>query len=538
MKNIHRSLVIGCSLLALSACGPDDIASPGGGNITINYPAPTPAPTAPTPTPTGGLSTAAANCPTIADPQGLTDGGVLSGPSGTWRACTLPRTLAVSSTLPRVPGVLYQLAGRVDVGCDGGFAAPSAGSPHASTTVGCGTLTGDTNVELTIDPGVIVFGGTGVSWLAVNRGNKINAVGTAAQPIIFTSRQNIVGLTTEASSGQWGGVVLMGRATITDCKSGGTPGVDCERDTEGASDPATFGGLDDTYNAGHMDYVQIRYSGYVIGIDKELQSLTPEGVGSGTKLGHIMSYNSSDDGIEFFGGVVNLKHYVAVGAEDDSLDIDTGARVKIQHAIIAQRTGVGDTMMEIDSNKNESNSPRTNVKLSNFTFFQGKTGNDDLASLFVRGNADVSLMNGVLVSPDNPCFGMFADQGSAVGDRATAAFKSVVMKCSSPFVQEDSYKKDGVPNNAFANDTAKTAFGDGSNNNNASFTPAVTRTLFVNGTAENGVQWSDPADAFFDTVSYIGAVKDTVWYSGWVCNSAAATFGNSVTGNCTDIPVY
>ncbi|HZF45197.1 MAG TPA: hypothetical protein VEZ26_02600, partial [Sphingomonadaceae bacterium] len=62
MKKFNRSLVFGSSLLALtalSACGPDDIASPGGGNITINYPAPTPTPTAPTPTPTGGLSTAA-----------------------------------------------------------------------------------------------------------------------------------------------------------------------------------------------------------------------------------------------------------------------------------------------------------------------------------------------------------------------------------------------------------------------------------------------------------------------------------------------
>ena len=133
----------------------------------------------------------------------------------------------------------------------------------------------------------------------------------------------------------------------------GTPGMDCERETEGASDPATFGGLDDTYNAGKMQYVQIRYSGYVLSADKELQSLTPEGVGSGTTLDHFMTFNSSDDGIEFFGGVVNLKNYVAVGAEDDNLDVDTGARVQVQYAIVAQRPGVGDTMMEIDSNGNE-----------------------------------------------------------------------------------------------------------------------------------------------------------------------------------------
>ncbi|KAK0339928.1 hypothetical protein LTR94_032598, partial [Friedmanniomyces endolithicus] len=103
------------------------------------------------------------------------------------------------------------MKGRVDVGCDSGFAAPTASAPVTSSTVGCttangftlvgGQLTADTNVTLTIEPGVIVYGGTGTSWLAVNRGNKINAVGTASAPIIFTSRDNINGNSTENSMG-------------------------------------------------------------------------------------------------------------------------------------------------------------------------------------------------------------------------------------------------------------------------------------------------------------------------------------------------
>src|SRR5688500_15666728 len=92
VTHLTRSLVLGCSLLALSACGPDDIASPGtGGNVIINPPAPAPTP-APTPTPTGpALVTPAAGCPTISDPTGLTDAGTITGPEGTWRVCTLPR---------------------------------------------------------------------------------------------------------------------------------------------------------------------------------------------------------------------------------------------------------------------------------------------------------------------------------------------------------------------------------------------------------------------------------------------------------------
>jgi len=107
-------------------------------------------------TPTTTTVTAASGCPTIGDPQGLKDDGTITGPTGTWRVCTLPARINKSITLPKIAGLLYQLPGRVDVGTDGGFTKTAA----------------DTNVTLTIEPGVIVYGGTGVSWLAVNRGRQ------------------------------------------------------------------------------------------------------------------------------------------------------------------------------------------------------------------------------------------------------------------------------------------------------------------------------------------------------------------------------
>ncbi len=127
---------------------------------------------------------------------------------------------------------------------------------------------------------MIVFGGTGSSWLAVNRGNKINAVGTATQPIIFTSRDNVLGLNTDSLAGP------VGRRRADGPRPGdrlqlrfGRCSNTCERDTEGAAD-ARFRRPDDAYNAGKMNYVQIRYSGFVLGSNKELQSLTPEAIGS------------------------------------------------------------------------------------------------------------------------------------------------------------------------------------------------------------------------------------------------------------------
>jgi hypothetical protein len=206
---------------ALAACGADQIVSPGsGGNITINNP-PAPAP-APPPAPvTPTLVTPAAGCPTIDDPAGLFDAGTITGPTGTYRVCELPNRITRSSTLVKIPGLLYSLPGRVDVGTD--LTAQAATAPA-----------GVAAVTLTVNAGVVVFGKTGTSWLAVNRGNRIQAVGTASSPIVFTSRDNVLGLVTDDSQGQWGGIVLLGRAPITDCTvaPAATPGtVDCERQT-------------------------------------------------------------------------------------------------------------------------------------------------------------------------------------------------------------------------------------------------------------------------------------------------------------------
>ena len=421
-----RSLIIGTSALALASCGADEIVSPGtGGNITINTgggggggtPAPTPTPTA--------TVEPAAGCPTISDPQGLTDDGTISGPTGEYRVCTMPARFNSSSTLPYVEGLLYRMNGRVDVGTDGGPA------PDSSDGLS------DTNVELTIEPGVIIYA-SGSSFLNVNRGNTIDANGTADRPIIFTSRDNVQGLNTDSSSGQWGGVVLSGRAPVTDCiASGATPGsVNCERQVEGAAQPAIFGGATAGDSSGSMSYVQIRYSGFVLSGDSELQALTTGGTGSNTQLSHIMSYNSSDDGVEFFGGIVNLTNLIVVGAEDDSIDTDTGVKANMQYVIAIQRPGAGDTIIEADSdNAFNDSTPRQNTRISNATFVH-RTAEDQ--AIRIRGFADYSIANSVLVSTEGTaCLRIDGQEEltrtTGPDESGPVAFDSFVLDCATPF---------------------------------------------------------------------------------------------------------
>ncbi|TPG43148.1 hypothetical protein EAH79_04880 [Sphingomonas koreensis] len=534
-KRASQILLTGVAFTALSACnGANDVASPGsGGDITINNPAPTPSPSpTPTPSPTSALITPASGCPTIADSQGLTEGDgttrTITGPTGEYLICTLPTRIKASVTLPYIKGIVYRLGGRVDVGTDGG--------PTASAS--------DTNVTLTIDPGVIVYGGTGVSWLAVNRGNKLHAVGTVEKPIIFTSRDNILGLNTENSSGQWGGVVLLGRGQVTDCQDpAATPGTTaCERQTEGAVDPALYGGNSNDDNSGDLEYIQIRYSGYVLSANSELQSLTPSGVGTGTVMDHFLSVNSSDDGAEFFGGHPRMKHYISVGAEDDNIDSDTGTKARFQYVLVAQRPNIGDAIIEADTdNTTSANTPRQYTQVVNFTFLdRSPNASSDLASILLRGQTDYALINGILVSPNNPCIRMsdpqtVAAKGSAADENGPPVFRSMVMQCgSTKYVGS-------TTNGTVTADQVEAIFGSGSNNNDDAFTPSLVSD-YIDGANELAVTPTDPTsfDSYFDKTTYIGAVKDgnDTWYQGWTCNSNAADFGSGNSGACSSLPVY
>jgi hypothetical protein len=504
----------------LAGCGADDISSPGNsGNITINEaPPPTTNPPPPPPAPT--LVTPASGCPTIPDPAGLRDAGTITGPTGEYRVCELPARFTVSTTLEKFAGLLYSINGRVDVGLDRG-AAPTA----------------DAAVVLTIRPGVILYGATGTSWLAVNRGNRIQAVGTATSPIVFTSRDNVLGLANDDSQGQWGGVVLLGRAPITDCTvaPAATPGtVDCERQTEGAVDPAYFGGATANDNSGTIDYVQIRYSGYVLSGNSELQSLTLGGVGSGTTIRHFHSHNSSDDGFEIFGGRPTLRHIVVTGADDDNVDVDTGYQGTIQHVIAVQKSsGNPDSMIELDSaNALEDNTPRTHMKLANFTFVHRNPATANNAAMLFRGKSDATLVNGVVTSPMaclrlNGTNILTADPANQ--KLGPPVFQSVVMQCggASPFVGSG-----GVTAQQVAD-----VFNAGSNTSSA-FTNTLTAT-FINGANETAATAANPqaADAAFEATTWVGAVRNATdtWYAGWTCNSATATFEAASTG-CASLP--
>ncbi|MCH7413180.1 hypothetical protein MM213_06775 [Belliella sp. R4-6] len=184
--------------------------------------------------------------------------------------------------------------------------------------------------KLTIEAGTVIKGeagsGANATALIVARGGQIFANGTAQAPIIFTSVADEIESGMIASpnldpdlDGLWGGVIVLGRAPssfagdVSEIQIEGIPASD----TNGR-----YGGNIPNDNSGVIKYISIRHGGANIGEGNEINGLTLGGVGSGTVIENVEVIANQDDGIEWFGGTVNVKNAVVWNSGDDALDTD------------------------------------------------------------------------------------------------------------------------------------------------------------------------------------------------------------------------
>lgn len=208
----------------------------------------------------------------------------------------------------------------------------------------------DDGATLIIEPGTVIKGLPGdsinASVLVVARGGEIYAEGTATNPIIFTAEAddvtNPVDVDYEAK-GLWGGVIILGSAPLNVAAG--------ENNIEGipTTEPrGIYGGDDDDDNSGVLRYVSIRHGGIAIGEGNEINGLTLGGVGRGTTIEYVEVWSNQDDGFEFFGGTVNVKHLIAGFCGDDSYDHDEGLQSKMQFIFAIQSATSGDRCGEHD----------------------------------------------------------------------------------------------------------------------------------------------------------------------------------------------
>ncbi|QCK13782.1 DUF5018 domain-containing protein [Mangrovivirga cuniculi] len=171
--------------------------------------------------------------------------------------------------------------------------------------------------------------GDNTSSLIIARDAMIMAEGTAENPIIFTAElDDMTGNTlTPSDNAQWGGIIVLGNAPSYKAGVGNAEGDGIA--IEGIASEETrgqYGGTQENDNSGVLKYVSIRYTGIGLAEGDEIQGLTLGGVGSGTTIDYIDIFSTADDGIEIFGGTVNIKHVAVAFSTDDDFDFDLGWR--------------------------------------------------------------------------------------------------------------------------------------------------------------------------------------------------------------------
>jgi hypothetical protein len=270
---------------------------------------------------------------------------------------------------------------------------------------------------LTIEPGTVIASTTNLGGsLAVTRGSKIIAAGTQQNPIIWTSKADVATWTGgdpktgtyRQAANEWGNLTIMGRAYVSEnVVATNTPAPNANNVApmeglvaQGAGDPnVLYGGGNDNDDSGVLRYVSFRYGGKVIGLNNELNGLSLGGIGRETDISYVEIMNNVDDGIEIWGGTVNLKYVAIWNIGDDSMDIDQGWRGKAQFGLVvqgysvsaAQGSGVGDNAWEMDGAEQSDYQPVTTGTIYNFTTIGQPLSGDHLAAF--RDNARMQFRN-------------------------------------------------------------------------------------------------------------------------------------------------
>ncbi len=267
----------------------------------------------------------------------------------------------LTTTLNLTNDHYYVLRGAVFVG-DGGVLNVQAGTTVAGELATLGTL-------------------------VVERGGKLNALGTAAQPVVFTSDQPVG----NRNRGDWGGLIINGRAPLN------VPGGIAI----GEGDTGEYGGDDPEDDSGILRYVRVEFAGIEFSPDNELNGIAFQGVGRGTQVDYVQVKMNRDDGVEFFGGTVDARHIVLNAIRDDSLDWTFGWTGRVQYLVVQQRGDDADMGIEADNNDINNNLlPRANPTIYNMTLIGDPTrtfGNESNVGILLRRGTAATIRNTVVM---------------------------------------------------------------------------------------------------------------------------------------------
>jgi hypothetical protein len=407
------------------------------------------------------------------------------------------------------------------------------------------------NATITIQPGTTIkgsFSGADVAALVITRGAKIIADGSPTAPIIFTS------LSPNPQSGDWGGIVICGKAPINTSFNGTNGLLEVEGGINNANGDGLAGSGDALVptpitndNSGVLRYVRIEYAGYAFQPDKEINSLTLAGVGNGTTLEYIQVTYAKDDAYEWFGGNVNAKYLVAYKTQDDDFDTDNGFNGNVQFGLVIRDSTIADVSrseaFESDNNASGNTAtPKTAAVFSNITAIGPRaTSNYVGSSLYragahLRRNTETSICNSVFLgwplaidvdgttgvaTSNNVGNGMVLLNNYLGGNTDSIKYTA---PSGSTYATTDlvNYFKNAANNNTIHNGNVPTnVFVQPFNYNAIDPTPFGNATIIV-GTATTpraSFTHAKLTNSFFTTTTFIGGIAPAgtlnTWWKGW-----------------------
>ena len=331
---------------------------------------------------------------------------------------------------------------------------------------------------LTIEPGVTIVAvdDDAPDYILIEQGAKIDAQGTASNPIVMTSELK--------KSGAWGGIHICGRA-----HTNAGEGVLSEIGN------APYGGSDDSDNSGTLRYIRLEYTGFALDEEHEANGISFYGVGNGTTVEYVQAYKGSDDGFEFFGGSVNVKHMVVTDCTDDSFDWTEGWNGRGQF-LVAYQSGEEecDCLMECDNNGNNFDAtPVAHPILSNLTLVGDNSANNT-RGIRLRAGTQAEIYNSIITGKAK-CITLETEQTEQALLSGTSKLQHIAMS-------SDLNSENGI----YTAEMFAAATGNSTDYVNALANDYV-------GTLSGGVT---PDDPFFTRVDYKGAVSASDdWTSGW-----------------------
>ena len=251
------------------------------------------------------------------------------------------------------------------------------------------TLTGSLQVVapavLTIEPGVTIISQNNgnINYILIEQGASIIAEGTADEPIVMTAERK--------EAGAWGGLHICGYAHTNSGES-----------TTSEIGGAPYGGDNDSDNSGSLRYIRIEYSGLALDSEHEANGISLYGVGNGTRISYIYVVDGSDDGIEFFGGSVNIDHCVVENCTDDSFDWTEGWNGEAEYIVAYQSVDECDCHMECDNNGDTNDATPVAHPTIRYATFIGNNSTENTRGLRFREGTYVTLENALVCGKPSP----------------------------------------------------------------------------------------------------------------------------------------